>query len=282
MALPYATLSGLLINQPLILEVDPVQKTNLLLNDLLSALTAGLSFVGAPELSGALGTVADVLVKSLQSAPSVAKAIWPEGTADSQSEQLAKLDSFLSQLDQNFTTQITNGLYIIMSDVPSFNGFASSGEFSGPNNLSLPTDSESLALGLRTFILTSAMSANKWSAYTTDDVTMADVASSVSGYDCTFDANNICTNSNGVPAIFYSNSTARAYSLILEGAGPDPATFMNDIVSKQWSDLELLFDGAYNCSIASGGSGIGKPLNLFNGTAVNLACMSQLPVSSSN
>ena len=279
--MPYATLSGLLINQPLILEVDPVQKTNLLLNDLLSALSAGLSFVAAPELSGVVATAADALVKALQSAPSVAKAIWPEGTADSQSEQLAKLDSFLSQLDQNFTTQITNGLYIIMSDVPSFNGFASSGQFSGPNNLSLPTESESLALGLRTFILTSAMSANKWSAYSSDDVTMADVASSVSGYDCTFDANNICTKSDGGPAIFYSNSTARAYSLILEGAGPDPATFMNDILSMDWSNLELLFDGAYNCSMAQGGSGIGKPLNFFNGTAVNLACMSQLPISSS-
>ena len=280
--MPYATLSGLLINQPLILEIDPIQKTNLLLNDLLSALSAGLSFVGAPELSGVIGTAADALVKGLQLAPSVAQAIWPAGTADSQSEQLANLDSSLSQLDQNFTTQITKGLYTIMSDVPSFNGFASSGLFSGPNNLSLPTDSESLALGLRTFILTSAMSANKWSAYSSDDLTMADVASSVSGYDCTFDSNNICTNSDGGPPVFYSNSTARAYSLILKGAGPDPASFMNDIVSKQWSDLELLFDGAYNCSVAPGGSGIGKPLNLFNGTAVNLACMSQLPVSSSN
>ena len=280
--MPYATLSGLLINQPLILEIDPIQKTNLLLNDLLSALTAGLSFVGAPELSGVIGTAADALVKGLQLAPSVAQAIWPEGTANSQTEQLANLDSSLSQLDQNFTTQITNGLYTIMSDVPSFNGFASSGQFSGPNNLSLPADSESLALGLRTFILTSAMSANKWSSYSSDDLTMADVASSVSGYDCTFDANNICTNSDGGPPVFYSNSTARAYTLILKGAGPDPASFMNEIVSKEWSDLELLFDGAYNCSVALGGSGIGKPLNLFNGTTVNLACMSQLPVSSSN
>ena len=280
--MPYATLQGLLINQPLILEIDPVQKTNLLLNDILSALTAGLSFVAAPELSGFAATAADALVKGLQLAPSVAQAIWPEGTANSQSEQLANLDNSLSQVDQNFTLQITKGLYTIMSDVPSFNGFASSGQFSGPNNLSLPTDSESLALGLRTFILTSAMSANKWSAASIDDVTMADVASSVSGWDCTFDANNICTTSDGVPAIFYSNSTARAYILVLKGAGPNPASFMNDIVSQQWSDLELLFDGAYNCSVAPGGSGIGKPLNLFNGTAVNLACMSQLPISSSS
>ncbi|KAL9136691.1 MAG: hypothetical protein Q9175_002090, partial [Cornicularia normoerica] len=273
-ALPYATLSGLLINQPLILKIDPIQKTNLFLSDLLTALTAGLSFIAAPELSGLAGTAASALVTGLQDAPSVAKAIWPSGTANSQPEQLANLDSYLSQIDQNFTNEITQGLYTIMSDVPSFNGFASSGQFSGPNNLSLPADSDILALGLRTFILTSAMSANKWSALTRDDLTMADVASSVpgsGGFGCTFDANNICTSPDKTFPVFYSNSTARAYELVLEGAGPDPTSFIKEIINKQWSNLEQLFDGAYNCSIAPGGSGIGKPLNLFNGTAVDFA-----------
>lgn len=280
-ALPYATLSGLLINQPIILQIDPKQKTNLILSDLLSALTAGLSFIAGPELSGLAGTAASALVKGLQEAPSVAAAIWPSGTADSQNQQLANLDSFLSQIDSNFTAQITKGLYTIMSDVPSFNGFASSGQFSGPNNLSLPVDSDNLALGLRTFILSSAMSANKWSAFMEDDVTMADVASSVTGsggFDCTFGPNNICISSVDTTPVFYSNSTARAYSLVLDGAGPDPTSFLNEIVNKDWSTLELLFDGAYNCSTAPGGSGIGKPLDFFNGTALNFACMSQLPI----
>ena len=211
----------------------------------------------------------------------MAAAIWPSGTADSQNQQLANLDSFLSQIDSNFTAQITKGLYTIMSDVPSFNGFASSGQFSGPNNLSLPVDSDNLALGLRTFILSSAMSANKWSAFMEDDVTMADVASSVTGsggFDCTFGPNNICISSVDTTPVFYSNSTARAYSLVLDGAGPDPTSFLNEIVNKDWSTLELLFDGAYNCSTAPGGSGIGKPLDFFNGTALNFACMSQLPI----
>ncbi len=280
-ALPYATLSGLLINQPLILEVDPVQKTNFVLSDLLTALTAGLSFIAAPELSGLAGTAADALVKGLQAAPSAARAIWPTGTADSQSEQLANLDSSLSQIDQNFTIQITQGLYKIMSDVPSFNGFASSGVFSGPNNLSLPADSDMLALGLRTFILTSAMSANRWAATPYFDMTMADVASSVSGvrdFDCTFGPNNICTNSDNTTHVFYSNSTAHAYLVTGATEDHDPTEFMNEIVSKQWSTLELMFDGAFNCSTAPGGGGIGKPLNVFNGTTVNFACMSQLPM----
>ena len=254
----------------------------MLLSDLLSAMTAGLSFIAAPELSGLAGTAATALVKGLQESPSVAKAMWPSGTEDSQPEQLAHLDSYLSQIDQNFTSQITLGLYTIMSDVPSFNGFASSGQFSGPNNLSLPADSNLLALGLRTFILTSAMSANKWSAVAMSDLTMADVESSVpgsGGSDCTFGSNNICTNKGRTTHIFYSNSTARAYALLLDGPGPDQTTFMNDIVSEEWSNLEQLFDGAYNCSTAPGGSGTGKPLNLFNGTAVDFACLSQLQMS---
>lgn len=248
-------------------------------------MTAGLSFIAVPEISSIAGTAASVLVKGLQSAPSVAKTLWPSGTANSQPVQLANLDTYLSQVDQNFTDQIVQGLYTIMSDVPSFNGFASSGQFSGPNNLSLPADSNILALGLRTYILTSAMSANKWSAWTRDDMTMADVASSVpgsGGYGCTFDSNNICSSAESPFPVFYSNSTARAYNLISEGPGPDPTSFLNEIVNEQWSVLELLFDGAYNCSIAPGGSGIGKPLNFFNGTTTNFACMSQLKVSAAN
>ena len=278
--MPYATLSALLIDQPLILEIDPVQKTHFFLHDLLSALTAGLSFIAGPELSGLAGLAADTLVTALQDAPSVAQAIWPSGTEDSQSEQLANLDSYLSQIDQNFTDQITDGLHIIMSDVPSFNGFASNGSFSGPNNLSLPADSDILALGLRTFILSTAMSANEWYSVFLDDKTMADIASSVSGWDCTFNSNNICTDSANTTNIFYSNSTARAYFLLDGSHSSSPTSVINEIVSKQWSDLELLFDGAYNCSTALDGSGIGKPLNLFNGTSLNFACMSQLNVTS--
>ena len=277
-ALPYATLSALLINQPLILEIDPVQHTNVFLKDILDALSAGLSFVAGPELAGIAGTAADALLTGLKAAPSVAESIWPSGTVDSQPQQLANLDGYLSQIDQNFTAQITDGLRTIMSDVPSFNGFASSGQFSGPNTLSLPADANVLALGLRTFILSSAMSANKWRAYFFDDVTMADVASSVSGYDCTFDPNNICTDPDNTTHVFYSNSTARAYILI-PGPGPNAGTFMNEIVSKQWSTLELLFDGAYNCSTLPGGSGLGKPLKFSNGSAIDFACMSQLTIS---
>ena len=278
-ALPYATLSGLLLNQPLILEIDPVQKTNVILNDLLSALSAGLSFIAGPELGGIAGTAADALLTALQTAPSVAKSIWPSGTADSQTEQIANLDGYLSQIDQNFTTQITAGLYTIMSDVPSFNGFATHGLFSGPNAFSLPSSSVSLALALRTFILSSAMSANKWTAFPIHDMTMSDIASPISGYDCTFGLNNVCSpNHDGGFPIFYSDDTAIAYSLTLSGAGPDGTEFLNEIVDKEWSDLEQLFDGAYNCSTAPGGSGIGKPLDLFNGSALNLACLSQLKI----
>ena len=281
-ALPYATLSSLLLNQPLILQIDPVQKTNVILNDLLSALTASLSFVAGPELSGLAGTAADVLVTALQSAPSVAKAIWPSGTADSQTQQLANLDSSLLQLDQNFTTQITAGLSTIMTDVPSFNGFASHGLFSGPNNLSLPSSSSILALGLRTYILSTAMSANKWAASPIQGSTMADIASPVSGWDCTFGANNICTpNQEGGWPIFYSEATAIGYSLTLSGAGPNATDFLNEIVEEQWSDLESLFDGAFNCSNKPGGSGIGQPLDLFNGSTLDLACLSQLKMGES-
>lgn len=68
----------------IIQEVDPKVKTHNVLNDILTALTAGLAFI--PEVGPAASTSVKVATKALtvgvQQAPGVAKAIWPSGTAD--------------------------------------------------------------------------------------------------------------------------------------------------------------------------------------------------------
>ena len=280
--MPSATVKTLLINQPLVNEIDPIQKTNLILDDLLLALTAGLAFIGAPEvgegISAAVESGAKLLLNGLQQAPLVAKAVWPEGTLDSQSVQLGQLDTDLSELYINTTTAVEAGLFAIMNDLPSFVAFASSGGFSGPDLLSLPDATSALTMAWNTYILSTAMTANKWHSSPFRDMTKADVESNVpgsGGFGCTFDDNNICTNDGGPPFVFYSDSTATAYTLSVEGAGPSPGQLMKDIVTNQWSTLEQLFDGAYNCTVAGN---IGKPLNFFNGGTIDLSCMSQLDI----
>ena len=64
-------------------EVDPPKETNVALNFFLTALTAGLGFLGQAGLGTAAATAAgQALTVGFQQAPGVAKAIWPTGTVD--------------------------------------------------------------------------------------------------------------------------------------------------------------------------------------------------------
>ncbi len=57
----------------------------------------------------------------------------------------------------------------------------------------------------------------------------------------------------------------------------NPFTLLNDIVSNNWSTLEVLFDGAFNCTLAGG---YGQPLNFLIGDELYSSCMSQLQMCS--
>ena len=80
-----------LIPDIIIPEIDPDKNTNYLLDDILTALSVGLAFLGIPEVSAALIGVdeaasvatkiaAGALNVGLQQAPGVAQAMWPQGT----------------------------------------------------------------------------------------------------------------------------------------------------------------------------------------------------------
>ena len=89
---------------------------------------------------------------------------------------------------------------------------------------------------------------------------------------------NICTNSDGVAA-FFSDITGNGYFPNVLGADPKvtPAVLMNDIITNEWSTLEALFDGAFNCTIAGG---YGQPPNFVTNNNVDLSCVSQLLICS--
>lgn len=276
----------MLENQPLINEIDPVQQTNFVLSDILTALSVGLAFVGAPEVAPALeatvGTASKVLLTGIQQAPGVAKTIWPSGTTDSQSVQLGHLDSDLEQVYQNFTQAIEDTLFLLMSDVHSFIAFASSGAFSGQAQLSLPTNANVSGMALRTFMLSTAMTANKWHANLQFDGKTKEQVTKIQlergGANCTFGPNNICTDPQDHSInIWYSDVTSRAYQLQVNrepsASGPNPFQLMTDILSNDWATLEVLFDGSYNCTAAGNA---GQRLNFAADGTVNFACVSQL------
>ena len=256
--------------QPIINTVDPKQQANFDLNNLLTALTAGLAFIpGIGEgVSAAAKIGVTVLVTALQQAPGVAKAIWPAGSDDTQNIQLANIDTELASVQQKFTTGVVNALATVMSDVPSFIAFAQDGAFSGQDQVSLPDDTTSLGSALNTYVLSTAMTANGMYGVVDPATNKTSVASR---WSCTFDdTTNICAPKNFF-AFFFSEVMNNAYGL------QGPAPLLQEIVTNHWSTLEAVFDGAYNCTIKGGQ---GKPLDFFANNELDLSCVSQLKLCS--
>ena len=77
------------IIQSLVHTIDPDHGISVLLQDLLTAITAALAFVAFPEAGAAIAAISTetlaagkALLAGLQQSPSVARAIWPSGTSD--------------------------------------------------------------------------------------------------------------------------------------------------------------------------------------------------------
>ncbi len=168
------------------------------------------------------------------------------------------------------------GIQLLMSDMPSFVAFASTGAFSGSTSLSLPFATQGLDLALRTYILSNAMTQNKWKATGFTNLTREQVQSSApgsGGWACTLGLNDICVGKYG--GVFYSPDTMRAFQLSTTGnTDTAPSQLMNDIIQNEWSTLLFLFDGAYNCT-AMGKFG-STPFSIGSDGIIDLSCMSQL------
>lgn len=168
-----------------------------------------------------------------------------------------------------------------LSHVPSFIAFANNAAFSGTNSISVNQDVDVLTLGLKTYVLSTAMSANGWHVGPITSVTRADIASNTgpNGFHCTFGLNggnkDICTNSDRSTNVYYSDATERAYFLSYSTSAPDlnPYALLNDIINNKWSNPEIVFDNAFDCAIAGGTR---KPLNFFKKGQLDFFYMSQL------
>lgn len=175
---------------------------------------------------------------------------------------------------------LNSGLELIMSDMPSFVEFASTGMFSGSNSLSLPKEVNGLDVALKTFIVSNAMTSNGWHYTVTLGATRDDIASCVpgSGGNCctwwTIDSSSSSTPSMCGDSIWYSDATMRAFTLTNSNLLNGTVDLLNAVVENEWTTLPLLFDGAYNCS-AAGNFG-GSPIQIEADGTIDLSCMSQL------
>lgn len=290
--------------EPIITEIDPEKKTNVLLGDILLAFMVGLALLGpevsvlldgaveAAEITATVATAAKVVTAGVQQAPGVGRAIWPSGTTESQSVQIGDLEAQLGTLKNNLSTSINSGLLEIMSDVPSFLAFAGTGSFSGSSMPSLPAQTESLNIGFKTYLLTTAMSQNSWrGSWTNLDVSAVGnstsaLASQQNAFGCNFQANGVCVgnghdNHKDSWAEWPSPQSNRAWVMdqCCHKNDPTSAGLTQSILTNGWADLGLVFDGGYNCTGAAGSRQGAKPVvDISDDGVLDLSCVSQLPI----
>ena len=290
--------------------IDPPTPTNMILSDILTALTAGLALLGLPEVTAVIksvaaeaATVGNILSTSLQQAPGVAKAIWPAGTANSQTYQIGQLGQELGQLETQVRDMLTSGLAMIMTDVPTFTSFASSGGFSGNSAPSLPDDTAGLDIAFQTYLVTSAMAGNQWLAfygppYTGNGPTgpfNSSAGSQGANFGCVIESSGVCDIAQPQDPFtqdllaqpvgwseWTSQATSRSYYANQAGHKnkPTSAVLTNALATNGWTTPALVFDGGYNCS-QNGGAGGGKALvTVSDGGTLDFSCLSQLSVKS--
>ena len=249
----------------------------------------GLAFLGAPSiavtvlgLSTLVRSAAQGLIISLQQAPGAAKALWPTGTENSKSVQIANLEAELANSTNQLAEMINTAVQLLMSDVPTFVKFVESGQYSGTESLSLPSKVEGLDYALRTYMTSEAFAQNGWkaTAYPGPFETAQDVENSLvggTGFSCTMGNNSVCYDDVG-NGVYWSQATGRAYQFFNSNGwgGVHPYQLLQDTVDSNWAILQVLFDGSYNCT--SRGN-FGNSLVNFNwdGT-LDIACISQLPI----
>lgn len=102
--------------------LDSPKQTNIFLNDLLTALGAGLGIIPGPE-----GKIAQVILASAQQAPGVGKYLFPTGTVNTVVDQRASIANQVGTVVKTYQNSIAD---MIPATITAFLAFASTGAFS--------------------------------------------------------------------------------------------------------------------------------------------------------
>ena len=278
-ALSFATSQAQLEISNMVNELDPTKPKGIPWFDILTALSFGLAFLGAPTIAVSVLNLevnakiaAQTFLISLQQAPGSAKALMPTGTSESKFYQIGELESRLGDAVSELKTMINAAVEKLMSDMPTFVKFVESGKYSGQTSYSLPNQTVGLNIALKTYLASTAMSDNGWWAVPSLG------PSDLDGPVTCMDENNVCTDPANSTAFYYSPDTKRSYSLSYGNtySSVTPYQLTRDLVANQWAPLNVLFDGAFNCT-AEGHAGTNNINFNYDGT-LNVACISQLPM----
>ena len=169
-------------------------------------------------------------------------------TVPSTSIQMRELNTQFGNFSNQLGNAVTGGLGRVMNDTATFISYAAGGVFSGSTTLPLPAATEALQLALSTYVTSLSLQQNDWAAQYIDS------SSVVPG-----DRSNVAQTSKESAAVWKSPDTGRSYLLeqLKPTAGINDSSVLQQIDTNEWANLEVLFDGAYNCTAT------GRPLHVF-------------------
>lgn len=181
---------------------------------------------------------------------------------------------------------LNNGLKALMLDPGLFTSFANHGVFAASNPLDAVDTLNYTGLALQTYIVSEALGQNKWyitpGKTSTEDEFNQDLPLDP---PCAPGPMGRCLQSKSTRDEWYwSPATTRRYhfQVVSDVATVPlaPADMMSTIVNNGWTDLDVLFNGAYDCAL-NGNYASGNVFRLDPVTnAIDTTCISHLPVKS--
>lgn len=271
--------------------LDPPSDTNLILDDILIALTGifavapGLGF-GAATLTNAIKGISDgfktgaqTVENALLALPQIGRFLFPIDSSSSQIIQVAQLKAKLGSLIGTVQGNLNKTLVSVMSNSSEFLVFASQGNFTA-SAPSLPDEENYLLYAFNTYIISAGLAGNNVFGVVSKDTNVRDLATNATSKSLNYDlsACKSYNDQNVCDAFWYSekyNSTFTLddFSHMNRNYGPTLTKLFQNYTTGQ-----LLFDSGYACNTAGN---YGQPVNVtINAAGVNTACLSQFRIVS--
>lgn len=254
----------------LVALLDPPKSTNVFLNDILTALSIGLSFVSVDA-----GPLVGALITGIQQAPGVGNYLFPVGTLDTQVAQFDEIANSLGTVTSYFQENITTALAAIQNDTQTFLAIVGSGNFSVTPVPSIADQSDTMLTALNTYVVSQCLQANNWviaRAIDTDvnqlQANGSAVGWSIPGCGTGYDGNSICG------AYYFNKAINVSFSLDNLGDMSDNSTTDLSQLFTNWTTPDLLFNGAAQCEVQGGSA----PNVTIGASGIDASCLSNLKV----
>ena len=256
--------------------IDPPLKENLLVDDLLTAVSATINII-LP-----VGTLFQRhFIALTQQTPPVSKYLFPIGTTQSQITQWESIQQELAIVVQNYQGNVSQIIPTIVNNADIFVTFAESGSCSVNPLPNLANESDKLLLGLNTFVISKAFQANNLIIGQATDTDINQLVANTSDVGLAYDTG--CAgkgyNSEGLCGPYYYDPTiGDTFSLDNLGDMRTNYTKQLEIVLGNWTTGDMLFGGAYRCQNNGGVQGsLASTVIQTNGN-ITLDCLSDIKV----